>query len=342
MAKLGISTGAAPDDGTGSSLLVGAARVNSNFDELYTLLGAGSTTNLAPGIVTSIVAGDNINVSGSGQVTITSLASTAFLNAASLNVSGISTLSDDVTFLGGGQNLLWDKTDNLLWFKTNTSGGQSAKAWWGDGSSYGNLEIYRQTGGPNLITSQNSDLQIAAFSGGKVKLLSGDEVSIINSAQTTGYWIRCKENTNISDQYVNLYYGHTGTEANDIRLSTTSGGISVNGHVGASGSVTAATFYGNGAGLTGVGGGSTSFVSTKSLVVTTGMSTVSNMQTFDGTYQTVDRYTFDENLGKRIINSNLYNKYRSSMSCLVLLIFFIHKKRSFVEISYITKLNFNF
>ena len=72
MAKLGISTGAAPDDGTGSSLLVGAARVNSNFDELYTLLGAGSTTNLAPGIVTSIVAGDNISVSGgTGQVTIT-------------------------------------------------------------------------------------------------------------------------------------------------------------------------------------------------------------------------------------------------------------------------------
>ena len=97
MAKLGISTGAAPDDGTGSSLLVGAARVNSNFDELYTLLGAGSTTNLAPGIVTSIVAGDNISVSGSGQVTITGSASTAFVNTASLNVAGISTFGGSVT-----------------------------------------------------------------------------------------------------------------------------------------------------------------------------------------------------------------------------------------------------
>ena len=86
MAKLGISTGAAPDDGTGSSLLVGAARVNSNFDELYTLLGAGSTTNLAPGIVTSIVAGDNISVSGSGQVTITGSAGTAFVNVNFINV----------------------------------------------------------------------------------------------------------------------------------------------------------------------------------------------------------------------------------------------------------------
>ena len=97
MAKLGISTGAVPDDGTGSSLLVGAARVNSNFDELYTLLGAGSTTNLAPGIVTSIVGGDNINVSGSGQVTITGSAGTAFVNTASLNVSGISTFGGSVT-----------------------------------------------------------------------------------------------------------------------------------------------------------------------------------------------------------------------------------------------------
>ena len=48
MAKLGISTGAAPDDGTGNSLLLGAAKINSNFDELYSLLGAGSTTTLSP------------------------------------------------------------------------------------------------------------------------------------------------------------------------------------------------------------------------------------------------------------------------------------------------------
>ena len=32
MAKLGISTGTTPNDGTGDSLLDGAVKVNSNFD----------------------------------------------------------------------------------------------------------------------------------------------------------------------------------------------------------------------------------------------------------------------------------------------------------------------
>jgi len=69
MAKLGISTGTTPDDGTGDSLLDGAIKINSNFSELYTLLGDGTT--LTSGIVTSIVAGSNVTVSGStGQVTV--------------------------------------------------------------------------------------------------------------------------------------------------------------------------------------------------------------------------------------------------------------------------------
>lgn len=72
MAKLGINTGSAPDAGDGDSILQGAVKIISNFDEIYTLLGDGTT--LAPGIVTSIVAGTNISLSGSGtgEVTINS------------------------------------------------------------------------------------------------------------------------------------------------------------------------------------------------------------------------------------------------------------------------------
>jgi hypothetical protein len=44
MAKLGISTGTVPDDGLGDSLLDGAIKINSNFDEIYTYFGDG--TNL--------------------------------------------------------------------------------------------------------------------------------------------------------------------------------------------------------------------------------------------------------------------------------------------------------
>ena len=43
MAKLGINTGSTPNDGTGDSLLSGAIKVNSNFDEIYSALGDGSS-----------------------------------------------------------------------------------------------------------------------------------------------------------------------------------------------------------------------------------------------------------------------------------------------------------
>ena len=69
MAKVGINTGSAPNAGDGSTLLAGANAVNSNFNEVYNLIGDG--TNLLAGIVTSIVAGNNVTVSGStGAVTI--------------------------------------------------------------------------------------------------------------------------------------------------------------------------------------------------------------------------------------------------------------------------------
>jgi len=69
MAKVGINTGSAPNAGDGSTLLAGANAVNSNFDEVYNLIGNG--TNLLAGIVTSIVAGNNVTVSGAtGAVTI--------------------------------------------------------------------------------------------------------------------------------------------------------------------------------------------------------------------------------------------------------------------------------
>ena len=72
MAKVGINTGTSANAGDGSTLRAGANIINDNFNELYDALGDGTT--LAPGIVTSIVAGTNISVTGTGQVTINSSA----------------------------------------------------------------------------------------------------------------------------------------------------------------------------------------------------------------------------------------------------------------------------
>ena len=49
MAKQGITTGTSPNDGTGDTLLAGAVKINSNFDELYTYLGNGSNLNYIGG-----------------------------------------------------------------------------------------------------------------------------------------------------------------------------------------------------------------------------------------------------------------------------------------------------
>ena len=95
MAKQGISTGTTPNDGSGDSLLDGAVKINSNFDEVYAI-GNGSTVSTP---VTSITAGDNITVTGStGSVTITGIG-TADIDTDRINVSGVVTAN---SFSGSG------------------------------------------------------------------------------------------------------------------------------------------------------------------------------------------------------------------------------------------------
>ena len=50
MAKLGIGTGIVPDDWTGDSLLDGAVKINSNFDDIYTYFGDGTNLTFTGGV----------------------------------------------------------------------------------------------------------------------------------------------------------------------------------------------------------------------------------------------------------------------------------------------------
>ena len=255
MAKLGISTGAAPDDGTGSSLLVGAARVNSNFDELYTLLGAGSTTNLAPGIVTSIVAGDNISVSGgTGQVTITGSAGTSHVNTGSLNVSGISTLgittiTDDVVVYTGKTISLID--ENTIHF-VNGAGNGDVIRW---GSAADNLRIGFGWG------SYGSTAAIYSVYG--MNLDSGARTNITASGTDSNDKVYLNSNNGV-----------------DIRTNAVVTGILTASNVSTAGSVTAATLFGDGSNLTGVGIGTTVNVDVASLIVA-GVATATQLDVGD-------------------------------------------------------------
>ena len=111
MAYQGINTGTTPNDGTGDTLIGGGVKINSNFSELYNLIGDGST--LAVGVVTVIAAGDNVAINTStGNVTISattpvSIATTDVVISRNLQVSGISTLGvvTGGTYYGDGSNL---------------------------------------------------------------------------------------------------------------------------------------------------------------------------------------------------------------------------------------------
>lgn len=85
MSKLGIITGTNPNDGTGDTLLIGAYKINSNFDEIYASIGDG--TNLTNSIGYALTSGSSSYSDLSGIST----------NAGYATTSGISTVSEGLT-----------------------------------------------------------------------------------------------------------------------------------------------------------------------------------------------------------------------------------------------------
>jgi hypothetical protein len=112
MAYQGISTGSAPNDGTGDNLLSGAIKINSNFQEIYSAIGNGTNLNflspLQSNIPNAVVAGTNItktSVAGGVQINAAepSLNSSANGSNVNINLSGTSAL--DTIIVTAGNNI---------------------------------------------------------------------------------------------------------------------------------------------------------------------------------------------------------------------------------------------
>ena len=96
MSKSLISTGIVPNDGNGDTLVDGAGKINSNFNEIYSTIGDGSNLNVGYG--KTVISTNISNYVGIGTTNASQLLTVnGGIGATTLVVSGISTFSGVTT-----------------------------------------------------------------------------------------------------------------------------------------------------------------------------------------------------------------------------------------------------
>ena len=238
----GVSTFASPLDINGDIDVDGHTNLdNLSVAGVSTFTGAVNTTNVVVGDFLDV--GSNIKLGNAGVITATSfsgdgssltgIAATTNVRTNSLEVSGVSTFSDDVTFTGAGGNIVFDKSNNSLTIKDGCTLN------FGDGDD---LRIFH--GGAGLANATFIDEN----GSGRLRIRSNDYVEIgkIASAEMSARFF--------ADGAVELYWD------NGKKFETTQAGAIVTGIL------TATSFSGDGSSLSNlpagapVGGASTNTV----------------------------------------------------------------------------------
>ena len=211
-----------------------------------------NTDNVFSGITTTA----ELDINGKIDV------STDIVGGRNLKVTGITTLSDDVTFTGGSYNVLWDKSDNQLEF------GDNAKLSFGDSSD---LQIYHN-GSNNHIDSNNN--KILHLQANNLKLMTND-FDLINTSNSKTLI------SAINDNQVELFFN------GNKKFETTNTGVIVTGIC------TATSFSGSGAGLTGL----VTPLSFRNLIINGAMMVAQRGTTFNVTngFGGPDRFRFQSN-----------------------------------------------
>jgi microcystin-dependent protein len=168
MAYQGIGTGTTPNDNSGDSLLTGAIKINSNFEELYTALGDGNTITFDQN--RNVNTGDGL--SGGGNLTADR---TLTVDGTVLRTSGGQTIDGSLTatsFVGNGTIpvggiIMWSGSIATIpsnWSLCNGSNGTpnlQDRFVVGAGSGYG----VGATGGANSVTLTVSEMPTHSHGG---------------------------------------------------------------------------------------------------------------------------------------------------------------------------------
>lgn len=113
MSRQGISTGTAPNDDTGDTLIVGAKKINENFQEIYDALGDGAdllsgNPNLTVGFVTATGGSFSGNVTFDGDVSIAG--TLTYEDVKNVDSVGVVTARDGIVVSASGINVTGDST----------------------------------------------------------------------------------------------------------------------------------------------------------------------------------------------------------------------------------------
>ena len=132
MAKQGISTGSAPNDGTGDTLLAGTIKINDNFNEIYDKFGDGTnlvsfvsfastagystncgiaSTSVAAGIAASV--SDNIDINTSGVVT------SSYADIGKITIQQPGAITDGPVEVGFAATMFRIKADGMVGIGTS-------------------------------------------------------------------------------------------------------------------------------------------------------------------------------------------------------------------------------
>ena len=263
----------------------GAGYITTSFTNTNQLTnGAGFITNVVSGvltatsfigngsgitgIVTNLVAGDNISLNNStGTVTITGLAKTDRINAESLVVSGVATFSNNVTI---GGTLTYEDVTNI-----DSVGLITARN--GINVSSGGIDV---TG---IVSATSYDGSGSNLTGIVTNIIAGDNINV--SGSTGQVTITGLANT-----------------ANVVADSLQVTGITTLGVVTSVTSIQATTYYGDGSNLTGISAGAGGTENVSSNTTISGIITASE-QFYPPTLTTSERDALTVTQGALIFNT---------------------------------------